>query len=122
MKMKVIIHGEFPGMNEFIKANRTMHGKWNAGNSMKQRDQGIIAAQIPKCRFEKPVWITYRYYCPNKKKDLDNISGYFHKVFQDALVARGVIPNDNWKYIKGFQDEFDVDRNNPRIEVEVKEV
>lgn len=119
--MMITIHGEFPGMNEFIKANRTGHGKWNAGNAMKQRDQNRIAAQIPKCRFDKPIWITYRYYCPNKKKDLDNISGYFHKVFQDALVTRGVIHDDSWKYIIGFKDEFFVDRNNPRIEVEVTE-
>lgn len=119
--MRVIIYGDFPGMNEFIKANRTQHGKWNQGNAMKQRDQGIIMTQLPKRRIKPPVWISYTYYCPNRKKDLDNISGYFHKVFQDALVARGIIPNDNWSCVKGFEDHFFVDRNNPRIEVEVTE-
>ena len=120
--MKCVIYGEFPGMNEFIKANRQKRGKWNAGNEMKQHYQRAIAVQLPRWRTTKPVWIVYRYYCPNRKKDLDNISGFFHKVFQDALVERKVIPNDNWTYIKGFSDEFFLDRGNPRIEVEVIEL
>lgn len=119
--MRVVIYGDFPGMNEFIKANRTTHGRWNAGNEMKQRDQNIIALQLPKWRTEKPVWINYTYYCKDRKKDLDNISGYFHKVFQDALVARKVIPNDSWRYIMGFSDTFCLDRRHPRIEVEINE-
>ena len=123
MIMKAIISGwDFHGMNEFIDANRRSRGRWNAGNAMKQADQHFIAAQLPRWRTQKPVWIEYRYYCPNRKKDLDNISGYFHKVFQDALVSRKVIPNDNWKYIRGFSDEFYLDRGNPRVEVEVREV
>ena len=109
-------------MNEFIKANRQKRGKWNAGNEMKQHYQRAIAVQLPRWRTTKPVWIVYKYYCPNRKKDLDNISGFFHKVFQDALVERKVIPNDNWTYIKGFSDEFFLDRGNPRIEVEVIEL
>lgn len=120
--MKIAINGwNFPGLNEFIDSNRISRGRWNKGNSMKQADQKFIAAQLPRWHTEKPVWISYKYFCPNKKKDLDNISGYFHKVFQDALVQRQIIPNDSWKYIKGFSDEFFLDRSNPRVEVEVKE-
>lgn len=119
--MKCVIYGNFPGMNEFIDANRRGNGRWNAGNAMKQKAQRTIAAQLPRWHTEKPVWIDYTFFCPNKKKDLDNISGFFHKVFQDALVERKVIPNDNWKYIKGFSDVFMVDRENPRIEVVITE-
>lgn len=120
--MKMTIYGEFPGMNEFIKANRSQRGRWNAGNDMKQRCQHAIAVQLPRWSTTKPVWIRYVYFCPNRKKDLDNISGFFHKVFQDALVQKKVIPNDNWTYIKGFSDEFFLDREHPRIEVEVIEL
>ena len=120
--MRAVIYGDFPGLNEFIKANRTSRGKWNAGNAMKQRDQNLIVAQLPRWHTGKPVWIRYRYYCRNRKKDLDNISGYFHKVFQDALVKKGCIDNDGWSFVKGFQDEFFVDRYRPRVEVEVLEI
>ena len=33
-----------------------------------------------------------------------------------------MIPNDGWKYIKGFDDSFFVDKGNPRVEVEIIEV
>lgn len=120
--MKIIINGAFPGLNEFIDANRISRGRWNKGNSMKQRDMKLIASQLPRWHTEKPIRLRYTFYCPNRKKDLDNISGYFHKVFQDALVMKGIIPNDSWKYIKGFSDDFLVDKSLPRIEIEITEV
>lgn len=120
--MKVVISGTFPGLNEYIDANRISRGRWNKGNAMKQRDQQLIASQLPRWRTEGPVRLEYRFYCPNRKKDLDNISGYFHKVFQDALVMRGVIPDDGWRYIRGFSDDFFVDKANPRIEIDIKGV
>lgn len=50
---------------------------------------------------------------------MDNISSFGRKVIQDALVTMGVLQNDGWKEITGFQDEFFVDKHNPRIEVEI---
>ena len=67
------------------------------------------------------MYLQYKFFCQNRKKDKDNISGYFHKIFQDALVQRGVIKNDGWANITGFSDEFYVDTKNPRVEVEVIE-
>jgi Holliday junction resolvase RusA-like endonuclease len=43
-------------------------------------------------------------------------------VIQDALVKAKVLKNDGWKEITGFQDNFFVDKDNPRIEVEIQEV
>lgn len=89
---------------------------------MKQRDQKIICQHIPSgLKFKKRIFIEYNYFEPNTKRDKDNISGYFHKVFQDALVQAGCIPNDGWKTIRGFTDYFEVDRGNPRIEVVIEE-
>lgn len=123
---KVIIDGRFPSMNQFIEANRIGKGRWNKGNKMKQESQdtisSYIATQLHKVHIDKPVYIKYLFYEPNKKRDLDNISGYFHKVFQDALVHCGVIHNDSWHYIVGFSDDFQVDNKCPRIEVTIQEV
>ena len=119
--MKIVIKGEFPGLNEFIHANRVRRGNWSGGNEMKRRDQNMIAYQLPKWHTDKPVRIEYTFFCPNRKKDKDNISGYFHKIFQDALVQRKVLNGDGWNHITGFSDDFHVDRKNPRIEIEIKE-
>lgn len=122
MKYKLTIPGRFPSMNQFIEANRTHKQK---GNQMKQTAQNEISFyildQFKRLRINKPIYIKYRFYEPNKKRDLDNISSFFHKVFQDALVGCRIIMNDSWYYIVGFSDEFYVDNKNPRIEIEIEE-
>lgn len=125
MEYKVVIEGKFPSMNEFIDANRRSKGRWNKGNQLKQQCQEEISwqlqQQLRKLHIDKPIRLEYTFYEPNKKRDLDNISGFFHKVFQDALVHCGIILNDNWHYITGFSDEFFVDNKKPRIEVKIIE-
>lgn len=124
-KYKIVIDRQFHSLNEFIAANRQRHGNWSGGNMMKQGDQRIVQAYIRAHELPEidlPVVIRYRYYCGNRKRDLDNISGYFHKIFQDALVAEGVLANDTWGYIQGFSDDFELDRERPRIEIEIEEI
>lgn len=64
----------------------------------------------------------YCWYEKNRRRDLDNISSFGRKVIQDALVKSGVLKNDGWKEIISFSDEFYVDPDNPRIEVEIEVV
>lgn len=66
--------------------------------------------------------MTYTWYEPNKRRDLDNVSSFGRKVIQDALVETRVLENDGWKNIVGFQDNFYIDADNPRVEVVIREV
>ena len=95
MEYKIIIEGRFPSLNEFIEANRIHKQK---GNNMKRNDQRTISIYLQqqhrKLHIDKPVTLHYTFYEPNKKRDLDNISSYFHKIFQDALVLCGVLHNN----------------------------
>lgn len=122
-EIKITIYGRLPSLNEYIEACRTNKNKANA---MKRDSQNIIIGyvleQIGKLKLHKRIHLMYEFYEPNKKRDMDNISGYFHKVFQDALVQCGTIQNDNWYHIAGYGDLFDVDNKNPRIEVTITEV
>ena len=121
----VIVPGCFAGMNEFISANRTGKGKWNKANTMKQQDQGTLIATLRPVLRQKgiryPIYIRYHFYEPSARRDKDNISGYFHKIFQDARVVGGWLPDDSWDYISGFSDDFFVDKENPRSEIEIVE-
>lgn len=118
----IVIPGRFPSLNEYIAATKRKRGNWNAGNAMKQRDQRIICQNIPKgLKLRGRIFIEYNFFELNSRRDKDNISGYFHKVFQDALVQAGCIPDDGWKYIKGMADYFEVDNHNPHIEVFIEE-
>ena len=120
---RITIPGRFPSLNQYIEACRQHKIK---ANRMKRDSQNEIIeniyAQAGKLKIHNKIELCYTFYEPNKKRDLDNISGYFHKVFQDALVDAGVILNDNWHYIIGYSDRFYVDNKNPRIEVEIQEV
>lgn len=53
---------------------------------------------------------------------MDNISGFAHKVIQDALVKAEILKNDGWQEITGYLDQFYCDPQNPRIEVAIVEV
>ena len=123
MEYRLTIYGRLPGLNDMIEADRRDR---RAGNRLKQESQETIRLYILRdlkhLKIEKPVELHYYFYEPNRRRDLDNISGYAHKVTQDALVASGVLKNDGWSNIVGMKDSFFVDARNPRIEVIMKEV
>lgn len=123
MEYLLTIPGKLPGLNDYIAAERTNRHK---GAKMKVDSGNIVAVAIRQCmrgvRIEKPVEMHYTWYEPNKRRDKDNVSSFGRKVIQDALVSTGVLKDDGWKYVVGFSDRFEVDRENPRIEVLIREV
>lgn len=119
--MKFVIKGELPGLNEYIEAERSNR---YAASSMKKRVQGAVMAacraQHPKAKFKNPVVMHYRWVEKDWRRDCDNIA-FAKKFIQDAFVKAGILIDDSRKYIRGFTDEFEVDRKNPRIEITVEE-
>ena len=92
---------------------------------MKRKDEETVSwyirSQLRGIHIKCPVRMEYKWYEPNRKRDLDNISSWGRKVIQDALVKCRVIENDGWRQITGFSDSFYVDKKNPRIEVVIEE-
>lgn len=121
MMAEFVIQGTLPGLNEYINAERRNR---YTGAALKKRAQSIVAIyarSLDRWRPEKPVHMIYHWYEPNQRRDKDNISSFGRKVIQDALVQIGVLNDDGWKDISGFEDRFYVDRKNPRIVVELIE-
>ena len=123
MEYLLIIPGTLNNLNDYIAAERTNRHK---GAKMKADNGNIVAVAIRQCirgvRIDKPVFMEYTWVEENRRRDLDNISSFGRKVIQDALVDTGVLKDDGWKYVVGFSDRFQVDREHPRIEVKIKEV
>lgn len=123
MKHLLIISGRLDNLNDYIGAERSNRYK---GAAMKTDNERIVSIFIRKClkdiKIRNPVIMHYRWYERNSRRDLDNISSFGRKVIQDALVKEGILENDGWKNIAGFDDQFFIDKNNPRIEVEIEEV
>lgn len=123
MEYLLIIPGKLPGLNDYIAAERANRHK---GAKMKADSGNIVSVAIGQhlkgVRIDKPVFMEYTWAEPNRRRDLDNVSSFGRKVIQDALVAAGVLRDDGWKHVIGFSDRFAVDRQEPRIEVKIREV
>lgn len=118
----IILPGEFIGLNEYTKANRT---HWAVGANMKSEQDEMVYWSLMEQRTKKittyPIVITFYWYCKNKKRDPDNIASA-KKYILDAMQDAGILVNDGWKQIKGFGgDWFDVDKKYPRVEVYIEE-
>lgn len=130
MDYDLVLNGTMPNLNDYLHGERIAirkNGKFTTkGNAMKQEYQrkvvSAVRSQLRGIHIDKPVKIYYTFYEENRKRDLDNISAFAHKVIQDGLVKGGLLENDGWKNIVGFSDDFFVDKDNPRIEVTIREV
>ena len=121
--ISITIDGRLSGLNEYTRACR--NNKY-AGARLKAENENKVIYSIMhsdawNAHITKKVKIVYKWYEANKKRDLDNIA-FAKKFIQDALVKNGVLDNDGWANIVGFSDEFYIDKENPRIEVEISEV
>ena len=130
MEHKVIIKGKyygkdnvFPGLNDYIHSC----GRHPQVGAKMKRDYQTIAANAIRVQLKRliilnPVRIHYTFYEATEKRDPSNVASFFVKVFEDALQQCGVLKNDNWKYLKGYSQEFHIDRANPRVEVVIEEI
>lgn len=114
----IIVKGTLPNLNDYTKACRS--NKF-AGAQMKSKSEAVIAKALGNQKFNGKVRLSFRWYEPNKKRDLDNIC-FAKKFILDALVSNGVIESDGWRGVEGFTDRFFVDKDNPRIEIDIEEV
>ena len=123
MKAEFTIPGELPGLNEIIDMAKQ---KWSY-KDMKETETERVSWEMIRqgaktiSPFKKPIEAKITWYCPNKRKDKDNVMAGCKFIF-DALQVVGLIKNDGWNQIAGIVPEFEVDPENPRIEVVIEEV
>jgi len=113
--MKFEIPGRLPGLNEIIDAAKRNPHEYAR---MKETCTAMVAWLAKKLpRFEK-VALVITWYEPDLRRDPDNIMAG-QKFILDGLVQAGVLPNDSQKYVRGIMHRLEVDRQNPRVEVEI---
>lgn len=115
----VTIPGELPTLNEYIAVER---GNKYAAAKMKKEYTQLVAFFVRWCDpMVCPVKVMCHWHCKNKRKDPDGITLGL-KFILDGLVLAGVLPNDTWAWIRGIEHKFAVDKNNPRVDVELREI
>ena len=130
MEHKVVVRGRyygkvnvFPGLNDYIHAC----GRHPQIGGKMKRDYQMIASnairnQLRRLEIHNPVRIHYSFYEATTRRDPSNVASFFVKVFEDALQQCGVLQNDNWTWLKGYSQEFHIDKANPRVEVVIEEI
>lgn len=68
-----------------------------------------------------PLMVKITWHEPNRRRDVDNIQ-FAVKFILDALVELQVIDDDSQKCITSINHKVVVDKDNPRIEVELEEL
>ena len=121
---KIIIPVELPSMNEMIAAAKKGRGAYQPYAEMKREYTNVCAIFIRKAvkrPIECHVILHITWYCKNKRKDKDNISAGKKFIF-DGLQKSGVLKNDGWGEIAWWEERFEVDKKEPRVEVLIEEV
>ena len=77
----------------------------------------VIKQEIPRNEIEKSVVEIKYFFKDKRRRDPDNYSGKF---ILDGLVKADVISDDSFSNIK-LVLSADVDKNNPRVEITIKE-
>lgn len=111
------IHGRLPGMNEIIDAAKSHYGQYS---KMKKTNTEAVAWMAKRVPPMDKVRLVITWYEPDAKRDIDNVASGV-KFILDGLVMAGRLPNDTRKHVKGIEHRFEVDRKNPRIEVELQQ-
>lgn len=119
--MITIPTNEIPTLNQHDNANRANRF---SGASMKKKATGICSRHVKKAMAEgfelisdKPMF-HLTWYAKDRRTDKDNIS-FADKYIYDGMVDAGLLENDGYNNMGDFfSNEFKVDRDNPRVEIQ----
>ena len=119
--MKFTIKGRFPSLNEYTSANRSNR---YAGSKMKKDCHKQVIEAIKQNKLQKvksyPIALKITWFEKDRRRDIDNVT-YGVKFINDSLVEAKIIQDDSQQYVKSIINHIEVDRQNPRIEVEIIE-
>jgi crossover junction endodeoxyribonuclease RusA len=117
MQQNLKIVGIPPTLNEI----RRMHFQQQAQEKKRWEQLVRIEAKVQKLQpVETPVIITYRFHFKdNRRRDPDGYA-YSAKSIQDGLVKSGILPDDNFDYVKELRIAKGEKRKVAGITVEIK--
>lgn len=107
-----------PTLNEV----RRMHFQRQAQEKKKWEQIVLIESKVQKLQpVENPVIVTYRFHFVDaRRRDPDGYA-YSAKAIQDGLVKGGILPDDNFKYVKELRIAEGERRKVAGITVEIQE-
>lgn len=113
----LIIPGTLPSMNEIVAASKKHHMVYA---NMKKDYTALVAISARNLPNIKRADFEITWFCKDKRKDKDNIMAGQKFIF-DGLIKSGKMKNDGWSEVGDVSHKFEIDKQNPRIEVKINE-
>ena len=125
---RVTIKGFDSGLNELLAAQKSTYDRrtkrMRVANPEKAKNDKLCLKNIWRdmhgVHIDKPIEVYYHIYAKDKKHDRPNIGYAFCKSFLDALQMAKVIDSDGWDHVINTHFEYDISKDNPRVEVFIK--
>lgn len=131
MKYRVVIsksNKTFPikGLNELLSGRMYDYRTKKYHNHIKSDNDKVccmaIRRELRGVKLKTPIRCTFYIYAQDKRHDRGNLSSAVEKSFLDALQTCHVLDNDGWDQCFDSIFHTMLDRNNPRIVVEIEEI
>lgn len=128
MKYRVVIENKnhtFPikGLNELLGGRLYNFRTKRYHNPVKSSNDNKCLISIKKylkgVHINKPIKCVFFIYAQDKRHDRGNLCSAVEKSFLDALQQAKVISNDGWDDVMDSEFHTQLDKNNPRVEVEI---
>ena len=121
---QIVIPKELTDLNTYINAERRHRMQ---GANIKKKETNACIAYLKQAinngfdidHVEYPLQITFKWYAKDRRKDLDNIA-YAKKYIMDAMQKVNLIENDGYKQVQRYTDIYLVDKEKPRVEIEIR--
>lgn len=110
--------------NFTLNLNGYRNGHYQSLNKAKINYKAVLSEQINKLPFLYRVEIVYTLFTATKRKcDIANVLSVHDKFFCDALVELGKLEDDDYEKIPQVTYRFGgIDRENPRVEIQLKQL
>lgn len=107
-----------------LNLNQYRNGNYHILNKAKVVFKEQMGRQIRLLPYLTSISLTYVVYPPtNAIFDVGNVCSIVDKFFCDALVEYGKLPDDNYKHIPIVAFKIGhIDRENPRVEIKIKDL
>ncbi len=118
-----LTRGKKKTKNIWLNLNNYRNWKFHLSNSLKiQFKEELDISHLKP--FIGKVRVTYTFYYPDSRlRDIDNSMAVISKFTLDSIVEGGILEDDNYKYVVEVRGRLGgVDKENPRCEVEIKEI
>ena len=124
-RYRLVVRGFKYGLNAVLNGFKYDYRSKRFFNNEKRDNDftcinGIRQSELRKVKIEQPIVIHYNIFWRDKRSDRMNVASAFDKSFQDALQKAGVLHNDGWRDVINATFDFQVDKDDPRVEIEIE--